>query len=98
MYILTKINSYSSDSKISYNIFLRIMNVFLCKDYDYLLLDLSSIDFIYDYIEEETHDIELPKNILNEYIIKICKMLKNISSPDNHNKIICEESRLIYIR
>jgi hypothetical protein len=52
MYILTKINSYSSDSKISYNIFLRIMNVFLCKDYDYLLLDLSSIDFIYDYIEE----------------------------------------------
>ena len=95
MYILTKINSYSSDSKISYNIFLRIMNVFLCKDYDYLLLDLSSIDFIYDYIEEETHDIELPKNILNEYIIKICKMLENISSPDIHNKIIQTTNSLL---
>ena len=95
IYILTKINSYSSDSKISYNIFLRIMNVFLCKDYDYLLLDLSSIDFIYDYTEEETHDIELPKNILNEYIIKICKMLENISSPDIHNKIIQTTNSLL---
>ena len=28
MYILTKINSYSSDSKIKYIIFLKIMNVF----------------------------------------------------------------------
>ena len=37
MYILTKINSYSSDSKIKYMVFLKIMNVFLCKDFDCLL-------------------------------------------------------------
>ena len=95
MYILTKINSYSSDSKIRYTIFLRIMNIFLCKDFDYLLLDLSSIDFIYDYIEEEMNDIELPKNILNEYIIKICKMLEVISSPDIYNKIIQTTNSLL---
>ena len=88
MYILTKINSYSSDSKIKYTIFLRIMNVFLSTNFEYLLLDLSSIDFIYDYVEEETHDIELPKNLLNIYIIKVCKILENITSPDIHNKII----------
>ena len=88
MYILTKINSYSSDSKIKYTVFLKIMNVFLCKDFDCLLLNLSSIDFIYDYVEEETNNIELPKNFLNSYIIKICQMLENISSPDIHNKII----------
>ena len=95
IYILTKINSYSSDSKIAYTIFLRIMNIFLCKDFDYLLLDLSIIDFIYDYIEEEMHNIELPKNILNEYIIKICKMLENISSPDINNKIIQATNSLL---
>ena len=88
MYILTKINSYSADSKIKYAIFLRIMNVFLNKNCDNILLDLSSIDFIYDYVEEETNDIELPKNILNEYILKICNILENVSSPDIHNKII----------
>ena len=88
MYILTKINSYSSDSKIKYIIFLKIMNVFLCEGFDCLLLNLSCIDFIYDYVEEETNNIELPKNILNDYIIKICQMLENISSPDIHNKII----------
>ena len=88
MYILTKINSYSSDSKIKYTVFLKIMNVFLCKDFDCLLLNLSSIDFIYDYVEEETNSIQIPRNLLNEYIIKICNMLEIISSPDIHNKIL----------
>ena len=64
------------------------MEVFLCKDFDYLLLDLSSIDYIYDYIEEETNKIELPKNLINNYLIKICQLLEKISSPDIHNKII----------
>ena len=88
MYILNKINSYISDSKIKYSVFIKIMEVFLCKDFDYLLLDLSSIDYIYDYIEEETNKIELPKNLINNYLIKICQLLEKISSPDIHNKII----------
>ena len=39
-------------------------------------------------MEEETNNIELPKNLLNDYIIKVCQMLEIISSPDIHNKII----------
>ena len=69
-------------------VFLKIMDVFLCKEFDYLLLDLSSIDFIYDYVEEEVNKIKLPKNIINGYIIKICQILGEVSSPDIYNKII----------
>ena len=95
MYILTKINSYVSDSKMKYIIFLKIMNVFLCKDFDYLLLDLSTIDYIYDYVEEEVNEINVPKNILNDYLIKICKILGKVSSPDIHNKIIETTNSLV---
>ena len=88
MYILSKINSYVSDDKIKNFVFLKIMNVFLCKEFNYLLLNLSSIDFIYDYVEEEVNKIELPKNFINDYIIKICQILGEVSSPDIYNKII----------
>jgi len=88
MYILTKINSYCSDSKIKYSVFMKVMNVFLCPNFDCFLLNLSSIDFIYDYVDEEIDNIELPKNLINNYLIKICYMLEKISSPDIHNKII----------
>ena len=88
MYILSKINSYISDENMKNFVFLKIMDVFLCKEFDYLLLDLSSIDFIYDYVEEEVNKINLPKNIINGYIIKICQILGEVSSPDIYNKII----------
>ena len=88
MYILSKIIYYTRFSKFKYTIFMKIFNVFLCKDFDCFLLNLSSIDFIYEYVEGEKDSIELPKNVLNNYIIKICQMLDQISSPDIHNKII----------
>ena len=95
MYILTKINSYISDSKTKYLIFLKIMDLFLCKSFDYLLLDLGSIDYIYDYVEEEMNNIEIPKNMVNNYIIKICQILGQVSSPDIHNKILETTNNLV---
>ena len=95
MYILSKINSYVSDDKIKNFVFLKIMNVFLCKEFNYLLLNLSSIDFIYDYVEEEVNKIEIPKNFINDYIIKICQILGEVSSPDIYNKIIVTTNCLL---
>ena len=88
MYVLSKINSYVSDSKTKYTIFLKIMEVFICKNLNYLLLNLSCIDFIYDYLEEELNNIKVPKNLINNYLTKICQILGKVSSPDIHNKII----------
>ena len=95
MYILTKINSYVSDSKDKYIIFIKIMNLFICKNFNNFLINLSCIDYIFDYVEEEEHNIELPKNIINNYVIKICQILEEVSSPDIHNKILETTNNLL---
>ena len=95
MYILTKVNSYISDSKTKYMIFLKILDLFIYKNINNLLLNLSCIDYIYDYVDEEVNNIQLPKNIINNYIIKICQILDEVSSPDIHNKILETTNNLL---
>ena len=89
LYVLTKFNSYVCDDNTKYIIFLKIINLFLCKDFDNLLLNISCIDYLYDYLgEKKDTNINIPKDIINLYISKICKILAKVNSPDIHNKII----------
>ena len=95
IYILTKINSYILDSKNKYIIFLKIMELFINKNFNNFLLNFSCIDYIFDYVEEEENNIELPKNIINNYVIKICQVLEEVTSPDIHNKILETTNNLL---
>ena len=88
IYVLSKFIRYISEESIKSQVFLKVMNVFICKDFDNTLLNLSCIDYIYDYLKKLKYDINIPKDFINIYISKICRMLENISSPDIHNKII----------
>jgi hypothetical protein len=91
MRLLMKTIDYKEVSEFRCEIFMKVYEIFQMinnnKNNTYLLLKLASVDFFYAYFDD-IYTREFPDGFLQNYILHACELLKNVSSPDIHNKII----------
>lgn len=89
--ILMKTVDFKEISNYKPLIFDKIYNLFINLNQkannNYLLLKLGALDFFYAFFDD-FYVKECPDDFLKNSIIHICDMLRNVSSPDIHNKII----------
>ena len=71
-------------------IFMKVYNVFISNNNLHsfeMILNLSAVEFFRAFIDDIL-PVEFPNGFIENYICKICEMLKATSNPDIHCKII----------
>jgi hypothetical protein len=94
--ILMKIIDFKEVKEYRVTILTEVFQIFIIEtnNANVVLLKIAIIDFLYAYFDEIL-GLECPDNFLKNYIFQICLMIKVISSPDVHHKIIKTTSSVL---
>lgn len=94
--LISKIIDFKEIESSKNEIFLKIYNLFIANNINsfHILLNFASVNFFAAFIDD-IMPVEFPNNFLQNYIYKICEMLKCTSSPDIHSRIITVTSNIL---
>ncbi len=90
--IISKILDYKELDKYRAKILNSIYKIFTSNNN---IINFAIIDFLFFYFNDSFLETDIPKNFLEDYIIKICDLLQKTINPDIHSKIIKTSSLIL---